>query len=136
EGGVRLVGRGAFLSDLPIPFEMAIDYAHDDRISGGARFVIPGANGSPGEPLRTGVEGLMVQDPGAGSVWLTEGTRMTIGRLPFRFSGSLRRDGPQVRVHLAADGLTQERLVRNLPRALLGPLEGLAVRGSFDYRLD
>jgi len=86
------------------------------------------------EPLRLGVDGRIVQNRSKGEVRLAKGSIVTLGNLPFTVDGRS-RTGPRVRFALAADGITQEALRGALPRAVLGPLIGVAVRGSFDYRL-
>ena len=133
-GGVRLRADGAFGVERVVPFEVDLRYAKDDRLSGGARFGIPDTTGAV-ENLRIAVAGRLVQDRAARRIRLDEGTRVTIGKLPVTLGGSLESTGPRLRVSLAADSVTEARVVESLPRAVLGPLLDLSVTGSFDYRL-
>jgi len=134
-GGIHLAARGSISGEGDMPFELMLDYGRDDRISGGARFLVPSTVGKGAEPLRFAINGSVAQDPSRGIVSVADSTRMTIGGIPFFLSGSLSRAGPHVKFNLAADGLTESRIVQGLPRAMLGPLTGLSVTGSFDYRL-
>jgi hypothetical protein len=133
--GIRLEARGSIGRGGEIPFDIALDYGHDDRITGGARFVVPASGGRPSETLRLAVEGRAHQDRRAGVVRLEEGSRASIGKIPFALSGAVARRGPRFQFQLAADSLTEDRLIENVPRALFGPLTRLSVHGSFDYRL-
>jgi hypothetical protein len=132
--GVHLASRGSITTDRRVPFELMLDYGHDDRITGGARFLIPGADRGRADPLRLAIDGRAVQDRATGRVELEDGTKLTIGKITLQLSGSVARDGPSVRFKLAADRLDEARIVKSVPRAVLGPLTGLAVHGSFDYR--
>ena len=134
-GGIHLAGRGQFLLERPVPFELGLEYGEDDRLAGGARFTIPSSNGEERQPLRIAIDGRLTQDRGRGVVGLEDMARVTIGTLPFRLSGSLSRDGPRVHFRLEADSVTQSQVVESLPGELLGPLTNLSVRGAFDYRL-
>ena len=87
------------------------------------------------EPFEIGLDGHVSQDRRAGVLRLGDSTRVTIGKLPFVLTGELGRRGPHVRFALAADHITQRRVVESIPDAVLGPLRDVTVRGEFDYRL-
>jgi hypothetical protein len=131
--GVRLHVAGSLAMEHEVPFDVRLVYGRDDRLAGMATLAIPDSNGS--EPLRIAVQGALQQDRRAGVLRLADSTRVTLGRLPLTLGGSLDRDGPRIRFALAADRLTQSRIVASLPPSVLGPLLDLSVRGSFDYRL-
>ncbi|MBI5709402.1 MAG: transglycosylase domain-containing protein [Candidatus Eisenbacteria bacterium] len=132
--GVRLRAAGSLALQDEVSFDLAIAWDHDDRLAGGARFVLA-SGGARSETLAVSVDGALAQDRRAGVLRLADTTRVRLGRLPFTLGGALQRAGPQVALRLAADGITRARIAESLPRAVLGPLEGLAIQGSFDYRL-
>jgi hypothetical protein len=134
-GGIRLRAAGSLGTAPGIPFEVGLSYGHDDRLTGGAVLGLVDSAGGPGGTLRVTVDGALTQDRHAGELRLADSTRVVYGRLPFTLGGSLERRGPRLRFHLAADGITEPRVLASLPREVLGPLTGLAVRGAFDYRL-
>jgi hypothetical protein len=134
-GGARLLAVGTLDLDREVPFDVGLTYGRDDRLVGGAVLGMPDSAGRGHQDLRITVDGALVQDRRAGELRLADSTRVTLGRIPFVLGGSLERRGPRLRFRLAADGLTGERILSSVPRAALGPLTGLAVRGSFDYRL-
>ncbi len=134
-GGVRLAAAGTLALERDVPFAFDLRYEHDDRLIGGARFGIPDAERHRLEPVRIAVRGAIAQDRGAGVVRVSDSTRVTIGRVRFTLGGALERRGPRFTLSLAADGLTAEQWKQSLPRPLLGPLEGLSVRGTYDYRV-
>ncbi len=133
--GVRLAGAGRLLGERPVPFEATVDYRHDDRISGEARFDVPASNAGRTDPLRIAVGGTLRQDRHAGRVTIADSTRITVGTLRFRLGGEAAREGPRFRLALAADSLTAGQWKRSLPPAVLGPLLDLAVRGWYGYRV-
>src|SRR5262249_27442053 len=49
--------------------------------------------------------------------------------------GRLARSGPALRLAVRADSLTEERVKRSLPPAVLGPLLDVGVRGSWGYNV-
>jgi hypothetical protein len=134
-GGMILRAAGAFDLEHEIPFEVELSYGHDDRLTGAALLGLGDSVGGQGERLRITVNGALKQERGAGVLRLADSTRVSFGRLPVTLGGSLERRGPRLRFRLAADGITQARVLASVPREVLGPLTGLTVRGSFDYRL-
>jgi Transglycosylase len=132
--GVRLRASGALAMEHTIPFQVSLTYGNDDRLSGDLVLDIPDSTGGA-ETLRIAVAGALAQNRRTGVLRLADTTRVTFGRLPLTLGGSLDRHGPRLRFALSADSLTGPRIVASLPRAVLGPLLDLAIRGSFDYRL-
>jgi hypothetical protein len=132
--GVRLAAAGALLGERAVGFAAAVEYGHDDRLVGGARFDVP-AGGAGLERLRIAVDGALAQDRRAGRVAIADTTRITIGSLRFRLGAALERSGPRFHVVVAADSLTAAQWRESLPAAVLGPLSGLAVRGWYAYRV-
>lgn len=133
--GMRLRAVGALDLERELPFDVELAYGHDDRLTGAALLGLTDPAGGPGERLRVTVDGTLTQERGAGVLRLADSTRVCFGRLPVTLGGSLARRGPRLAFRLAADGITPERVLASVPREVLGPLTGLAVRGSFDYRL-
>jgi hypothetical protein len=134
-GGMRLRATGALDLEHELPFDLELSYGLDDQLTGAALLGLGDSAGGPGERLRVTVNGALIQKRGAGLLRLADSTRVSIGRIPVTLGGSLERRGPRLRFRLAADGITQARILASVPREVLGPLTGLAVRGSFDYRL-
>ncbi len=132
--GIRLSAEGEVELEQRVPFQMALEYGDDDRLTGEARLGIPSGDERL-EPLRIDVDGRVNQRRGEGTVGLGEPCRVTIGNLPLLVSGEIARKGPRLRLTLAADSVTQSRVSESMPRALLGSLNDISVRGSFDYRL-
>jgi hypothetical protein len=133
--GVRLEAEGRWAAREPVPFAAALVYRRDDRLSGGARFAIPSPGRRRPDTLRVTVDGSLHQDRAAGRVVCADTTRVSIGSLRFRLGGEAAREGPRFRVALAADTLTARQWKESLPRAVLGPLLDLSVRGWYGYRV-
>jgi hypothetical protein len=133
--GMRLRTTGTLDLDPQLPFEVDLSYGHDDRLAGLALLGLGDSAGSQDERLRITVNGTLTQDRRAGVLRLVDSTRVSFGRLPVTLGGSIERRGPRLRFRLAADGITQARVLAGVPHESLGPLTGLTVRGSFDYRL-
>jgi transglycosylase-like protein len=133
--GVDLAASGGVGLERPVPFDLALHYGRDDRLRGGARFGLPDSAGIVSETLRVSMDGALSQNRRARTLTLADSTRVWIGRLPFRVGGLLAERGPRASLDVSAAGLTAPAIVASLPRAVLGPLTGLAVTGSFDWRL-
>jgi len=133
EDGIRLSTFGSLQLERRVPFTAMLTYDRDDRIRGDARFLITDSTHARTDPLLITVEGTLHQDFRRGLVTIGEGTRVTIGRLPFRIEGRLATSGPALHFAVWADGMTEERVTRSLPTAVLGPLLRVGVRGSWDY---
>jgi len=136
EDGVRLSTFGSLERERRVPFTAAFTYDRKDRIRGGARFLIPDSNRARTDPLAITVDGTLHQNNRRGWVTIGEGTRVTIGQIPFRIDGRLATRGPALQLAVAADGMTEARIKRSLPPAVLGPLLSVGVRGSWDYRVE
>jgi hypothetical protein len=134
-GGIRLRAAGALDLEHEIPFDLELSYGHDDRLTGMALLALGDSAGGQGERLRVTVDGALTQERSAGVLRLADSTRVSFGRLPVTLGGSLEQRGPRLSLRLAADGITEARVLASVPREVLGPLTGLTVRGSFDYRL-
>jgi hypothetical protein len=136
--GIELAATGALALADTVPFDAQLAWGHDDALSGRAAFEIPDPAGGPAEPLVLTLGGRCTQDRRGGSLRLAEGTRLTLGALAFTLAGEFRRAGPALRAEVRAEGVTDAMLRESLPRAVLGPLTGLAYTGAFDWdaRLD
>jgi len=135
ENGIQLSTIGSLQLDHEVPFNAMLTYDREDRIRGAARFDFTDPTRARTDPLLITADGRLHQDFRRGLVTIGEGTRVTIGRLPFRVEARLARRGPAVHLAAQADGLTEERVTRSLPPAVLGPLLNIGVRGSWDYKV-
>jgi hypothetical protein len=135
EEGVQLSTFGSLQLEHRVPFTATFTYDRRDSIRGSARLLIPDATRARTDPLLITVQGMLHQNYRRGLVTIGEGTRVTIGRIPFRIQGRLASRGPALQLAMATDGLTEEGITRSLPPAVLGPLLDVGVRGSWDYRL-
>ena len=133
--GIRFSTAGSLQLDREVPFNAAFAFDGEDRIRGGARFLITDSTRARTDTLLVTAEGSLRQNYRRGLVTIGDGTRVTIGRLPLRIEGRLASRGPVVHLAVSADGLTEERIKRSLPPAVLGPLLDVGVRGSWDHRV-
>jgi hypothetical protein len=132
--GIHLSTVGSLQFEREVPFGATLTYDRQDRIRGGARFLIPDSTGTR-TPLLITAEGTLHQNRRRGLVTIGDGTRVTIGQLPLRIEGRLAARGPALYLAVSADSLTEERIKRSLPPAVLGPLLQVGVRGSWDHRV-
>ncbi len=135
EDGIRLSTSGSLQLERGVPFNAMFSYDREDRIRGWARFLITDSTRARTDSLLINAEGTLHQNSRRGLVTIGEGTRVTIGRIPFRIDGQLAKRGPALHLAVRADGLTEEGIKRSLPPTLLGPLLDVGVRGSWDYRV-
>jgi hypothetical protein len=136
EDGIRLSTFGSLQLEHRVPFTATATYDRKDRIRGTARFLFADSTRARTDSLTVTAEGTLHQDFRRGLVTIGEGTRVTIGRLPFQIDGQLAKRGPALRLAVRADGLTGERVTRSLPPAVLGPLLRVGVRGAWDYHVE
>ncbi len=134
-GGIRLSTFGSLQLERGVPFNAVLTYDREDRIRGGARFLITDSTRARTDPLLVTAEGTLHQDFRRGLVTIGEGTRVTIGQIPLRIDGRLASRGPALYLAVRADDLTEERIKRSLPPAVLGPLLHVGVRGSWDHHV-
>lgn len=134
--GIQLGGSGRLALEQTVPFHFALEYGHDDRLTGQLWFGVPDSMRHTLDTLALRVDGAVTQDRRHDVLELHDHTRVWIGSLPLTIGGRIARRGPHATLHLAADGLTQRLIERSIPAPLLGPLTQLALEGSFDYRLD
>ena len=134
--GIGLSGSGTVGFEQVVPFDLALDYAHDDWLAGRMWFGVPDSVRGGVDTLLVRIEGTLVQDRRRGELTLSDPTRVWIGALPLTLGGTLAQSGPAASLHLAAKGVTASLIERSIPAPLLGPLIQIAVEGSFDYRLD
>ena len=133
--GIRLSTAGSLQFEREVPFNATFTYDREDRIRGGARFLITDSTLARTDTLLMTAEGNLRQDYRRGLVTIGEGTHVTIGRLPLRIDGRFASRGPVFHLAVRADRLTGEQITRSLPPAVLGPLLDVGVRGSWDYRV-
>jgi len=130
--GAQLAASGLLANEHRVPFDIALVWNADDRLTGQMAFHLAGMADSSSR-LRMAVDGRVTQDRRAGVLRIADGSRFQIGPVALSFSGDVRRQGPRFRFALEADSLTAERVQRGVPPAVLGPLTDLSVRGSWDW---
>lgn len=135
-GGSRAVIAGTLLGDAPVPFHGSLERTRDQRVRGTLEFAIPNSAGGQATPLRIALDAALAYGRAPRAVELKGGSHVRIGDIDLRLAGRVEEGGPRFTVQLAADSLSESRVKSSLPPATLGPLTGLAVRGTFDYRLD
>jgi len=121
--------------DDAIPFSGELRYDRLDRLTGLARIEIPDLHSSRRWPMELAVDGIVRQDRRHGRLELREPTTLRLGRIVMRVEGQLERRGPALHLDLASDSLSDARLKTSLPPPVLGPLEDVGARGTWDYRL-
>ncbi len=131
-GGVQFATHGLLAGEERVPFEAAIQWQKDDRLEGRASFEIPDEHLGASR-LQGVVDGRVTQDRRAGVLRVQPGSRLVVGRTEAEFEGEVRRDGPRFRLALNAKGLTASDIQESFPRAMLGPLADLTVKGSWDW---
>ena len=132
EGGAQFAAVGLLAGDQHVPFDAALQWRADDRLVGRASFRIPDEHGAE-SPLAFLVDGRVTQDRHAGIVRVEPGTRLTVGQADVALDAEVRRAGPRFRLALEIDHLSADAVQQSLPRAVLGPLRDLAVKGSWDW---
>ncbi|MGH7742465.1 MAG: biosynthetic peptidoglycan transglycosylase [Candidatus Eiseniibacteriota bacterium] len=132
-GVAHLAAMGEVTAIQRMPFTLEIDYGADDRLTGGARFILEPQGGGKAEALSLSLSGRVTQDRHRGRIVLADSTRLYVGRLPLRLSGLLEREGPHVAFELGAEGVSPALCLECAPHAILGPLAELALTGTFDY---
>ena len=131
-GGIRLTARGVVSLEDITPFRADLVYRPDGRLLGGAQFRLgPGRD----EVLPITFNARIDRGGSPRALRLEDGSTIEIGPIPLSVSGMVEPTAPRVRFALSAHDLRHESLVRKVPAALLGPLAGVRVRGSFDYAL-
>lgn len=134
--GSRVVFDGTLLGDSEIPFTGSLSRTRDLKVQGRIDLKIPNPDGTAPTPLRLAFDGALEQDRSRHTLSLRDGSQAHVGELAFRLGGRVEERGPRFAVQLAADDLSEDKVKSSLPPAVLGPLTGLAVRGTWDYRLD
>lgn len=131
--GVQFAAAGALAGEQVMPFEVALQWHHDDRLVGRLAFEVPEADGEH-TSLPFLIDGRVTQDRRAGVLRIADGSRVTVGPVDLRVGGEVRRRGPRFACSLAVDSLTARAVQQQLPRAVLGPLADVPVAGSWDWR--
>jgi len=132
-GGAQFEAVGLLASEQRVPFEVALDWRRDDRLTGRASFDLGGPVRAVSR-FEVGVEGRVSQDRAAGVVRIADESRLRVGQFEMAIAGEVRRAGPRFRFAVEATGLTADGVQQSLPPAMLGPLADLSVRGSWDWR--
>lgn len=132
-GAVELEVTGRFTLEQTIPFDSQLRWASDDRLTGRGEFRIPEEGRSDPTPIVFTMDGRVSQDRRTGQFRIGAGTRVTLGEMAMRVEGMTDTHGPRLTLAVAMDSLTGPGVQRSLPRALLGPLADLTVRGAWDW---
>ena len=129
----NLAVTGTLHGERDMPFDVLLRWQGDDRLTGRAEFRV-GDSLPPSPPsVVVVIDGRVTQDAHAREVRIADGTVVRIGTLTAGVAGRISAQGPRFQLSLAADGLTGDAFRRSLPAALLGPLAGLSLRGTFDW---
>lgn len=131
--GVQLAATGTLAGERRMPFDVALQWHHDDRLVGRIGFQVPEDDG-PATTLPFLLDGHVTQDRRAGVLRIADDSRVTVGPVTLRLGGEVRRRGPRFAGTLAVDSLTASNVQRHLPRAVLGPLADVPVAGTWDWR--
>ncbi len=133
-GAENLSAAGVLHGERDVPFDALVRWQRDDRLTGRAEFRVGDATPpSPASVVMT-IDGRVTQDRRAREVRIAEGTVAKIGSLAAKVSARVAAKGPRFTLAIEADTLTAGAFRRSLPADVLGPLSGLALRGSFDWR--
>jgi hypothetical protein len=131
---VNLAAAGTLRGADRVPFDVLLRWDADDRLAARAEFRTgPAAPPSPGSLVLL-LDGHVTQDRKARELRIADGTVLKVGDLAAGVVGRVSATGPRFELAIAADHLTADGLRRSLPAPMLGPLAGLDVRGSFDWR--
>ena len=132
--GESVSAAGVLHGETDAPFDVLVRWRHDDRLTARAEVRMGDSTAvSPGS-LVVSLDGRVTQDRRARELRIADGTRLRIGTLTAGVSARVAAAGPRFEAAIAADGLTGEAFRRSLPPALLGPLAGLTLHGTFDWR--
>ncbi|MEY4375117.1 MAG: hypothetical protein RL760_1284 [Candidatus Eisenbacteria bacterium] len=131
--GVQFAATGALAGEQVMPFDVMLQWHHDDRLMGRIAFDVPEANGDR-TSLPFLLDGRVTQDRHAGVLRIADDSRVTVGPVVLHVGGEVRRRGPRFACTLAVDSLTAANVQRHLPRAVLGPLADVPVAGRWDWR--
>jgi len=132
-GALELEAAGRLQFEQTIPFDTQLRWAGDDRLTGRAEFRVPEDGRGEPVPVVFTVDGRVHQDRGGGQLRIGPDTRVTLGEMNMRLEGMTDTHGPRFQLVVRMDSLTAAGVQRSLPRAMLGPLGDLAVRGSWDW---
>jgi len=132
-GVVRLVTRGTVVLEDPTPFTADITYAPDGRLTGAASFTLVG--GAVPQRLPVAIDARLRRDGSPRALRLAPGSTVTVGPIALRVTAALEPAAPHATFALEAHGVRPAEVAQRLPAALLGPLAGLRLAGTFDYAL-
>jgi hypothetical protein len=124
---------GHWHGEQVVPFDVLLRWQDDDRLTGRAQFDIPDADDPNARPLVLTLDGRVSQDRRAREVRIAPGTVLRIGDAAARLEGVVSAKGPRVALSIALDGLDEKVVQASVPRALLGPVGGLEVLGTWDW---
>jgi hypothetical protein len=130
---VNLAVTGTIHGEREMPFDALLRWQRDDRLTGRAEFRVDDSLPPSPASLLIVVDGRVTQDRRSREVRIADGSQVRVGTLTAGIAGRFTAAGPRFQLALAADGLTGEAFRRSLPASMLGPLAGLALRGSFDW---
>ncbi|HTR96579.1 MAG TPA: biosynthetic peptidoglycan transglycosylase, partial [Candidatus Acidoferrales bacterium] len=129
----RLLAAGTLAGEPVTPFDVLLRWQHDDRLTGRAELDVPDAEPPSPTSLVVVLDGRVAQDRRAREVRIAPGTQVRIGSLTASLSGAVRAKGPRFTLRVDAPRLTAADFRQSLPAAVLGPLAGLELAGSFDW---
>lgn len=134
-GNLHLTATGVAGLEDDTPFTADLTYRRDGRLTGVADLAVRSAPAAP-QHLRVTFDARIDRGGSPTALRLEDGSTIGLGPIPLRVSGFVEPSSPRVRFSLASRGLSPDALVRRMPAALLGPLDRVRIRGTFDYALD
>jgi len=134
EARLALSAVGTLALPDSVPCEVHAHWRDDDALGAQLRVSLPDSLRGAPQPLTFTLDGRLTQDRAAGELRLADGARLSVGPLAFTLGGRIARAGPRFEAAAAATALDATAIRAGMPRALLGPLEGLQVAGTFDWQ--
>jgi hypothetical protein len=131
---VTLASTGTLRGESDVPFDLLLRWQRDNRLTARAELRLGEAVPPSPASLLVRVDGSVAQDRRTRELRIADGTVVRVGELAAGVVGRVSAKGPAFELAIAADHLTADGFRRSLPAALLGPLTGLELSGSFDWR--
>src|SRR5258706_11637446 len=103
---IRIDGSGRLALEQTVPFQLDLDYGHDDQLTGRLWFGVPDSTRRKVDTLTVRVDGRVSQDRRRGVLELHDPTRVWIGSLPLTIGGRIAGRGPHPRPPPGAARLT------------------------------
>jgi Transglycosylase len=134
-GGATISSSGTVLLKDPITYTAALDRRRDGHVTGRVEFTVPGEHQPIGYPLTFDLDARLTTNHDKTGITLAPESRVTIGRIPLTLGGALSSRGPHLQFALDAKAVAPGDVAESIPPPMLGPLQQVRLRGTFDYAL-